>query len=494
MGPKILLIVLAAFIIAYACWLVVSKQQGSTKNQEQETIRLPVAGKMGFYPYSKESLNQEVYSLLVSAPSLTLNGELVGLIVPHAGYQYSGLTAAHAYRLLTERSYETVVIIGPAHQAIVNGAAIDPADAYETPLGKVQVNKEVTDMLVKFSQSIYYDADAHSQEHSIEVQIPFLQATLKNFKIVPIVMGNFSWEYIETLSSALAKLAEEKNILIIASSDLSHYHSYDQAVKMDKQGLVEIQKMDTQRLYQKLKDKKCEMCGALPVLTVMEAAKKIGANKVKLLDYRNSGDVTGDKSRVVGYSALAFLKTLTLKSEKLLNEKEQKTLLRIARQTLESYIKERKIPEFEITDENLQQKFGVFVTLKKNGELRGCIGHVEGDRPLYQLVSQMAIASATQDPRFPPVTLDELPQIKIEISVLSPIKKVKNIREILVGRDGLIIRKGFFSGLLLPQVPVEWGWDRNEFLRQVSLKAGLEPDAWRKAELYRFTAQVFEEE
>lgn len=494
MLPKILLIVLAAVIIVYACLLILSKQQNQTKRTKEETVRPPVAGKMGFYPYSKSLLSQEVYNLLASAPPLTLNGELVALIVPHAGYQYSGFTAAHAYRLLARRSYETVVIIGPAHQRVVNGAAIDIADAYETPLGKVMVDKEIADKLVKFSQLIYYEAEAHAQEHSIEVQIPFLQAVLENFKIVPVVMGNFSWEYAETLSSALAQIAEEKNILIIASSDLSHYHPYNQAVKMDREGLNKVLKMDTSALYNLLKNGKCEMCGALPIITLLETVKKLGASRVKLLDYRNSGDVTGDKSRVVGYSAVAFLKKLSLESEKLFNEKEQKILLKIARQTLESYLKERKIPEFKVTEENLKQEFGVFVTLKKNGNLRGCIGHIEGDEPLYRLVSKMAIASATQDPRFPPVALDELPQIKIEISVLSPIKKVKDIEEIVVGRDGLIIRKGFSSGLLLPQVPVEWGWNRNEFLRQVSLKAGLEPDAWKSAELYRFTAQVFAEE
>ncbi len=492
--PKIFLIVLATVVIAYACWLIINRQQSLIKNNEKEKIRPPIAGRMGFYPYSKKALSQEVFNLLSSASSEVLNGELLALIVPHAGYQYSGFTAAQAYRLITERSYETVVIVGPAHQAIVSGAAIDSTDVYETPLGKVKLDKEAADKLLKFSQSIYYDARVHAKEHSIEVQIPFLQTVLKDFKIVPILMGEFSWEYVESLSSALAKLAEEKNILIIVSSDLSHYHSYEQAVKMDRSVLDEVQKMDTQALYRKLKNGECEMCGALPVLTVIETVKKLGANKAKLIDYRNSGDVTGEKSRVVGYSALAFLKNLTLKSEKLLNEKEQKILLRIARQTLESYLKERKIPEFEVAEGKLKQEFGVFVTLKKNGNLRGCIGHIEGDRPLYQLVSQMAIASATQDPRFSPVRLDELAQIRIEISVLSPIKKVKNIQEIVVGRDGLIIKKGFSSGLLLPQVPVEWGWNRNEFLRQVSLKAGLEPDGWKNAELYRFTAQVFGEE
>jgi AmmeMemoRadiSam system protein A len=196
---------------------------------------------------------------------------------------------------------------------------------------------------------------------------------------------------------------------------------------------------------------------------------------------------------VVGYSAVAFFKPQSLKSEKWLSEEEEKELLKIARETLESYLSEGKIPHFEVKSESLKEEMGAFVTLKKKGRLRGCIGHVEANKPLYEVVSEMAITAATQDPRFSPVTLDELSEIDIEISVLSPLKKVNNIEEIKVGRDGLVIKKGFASGLLLPQVPVEWGWSREEFLRQVSLKAGLPPDAWKEADLYRFTAQVFGE-
>lgn len=460
----------------------------------EERVRPPVAARFGFYSTQRENLLRELYNLISTATPPSVQGELIALIVPHAGYQYSGFTAAHAYSLLSGRNYKTVVIVGPSHRAYVKGAAIDGVSAYETPLGIVPVDKEAAQELIDYGSFIYFDSTAHAQEHSIEVQVPFLQAVLKDFKIVPIVMGELSWTYIQDLSGALAKLTKEKkDVLIIASSDLSHYHSYDEAVEMDRKGLNEVLKMDTKTLYEKLRDGECEMCGAGPVLTIIEVARKLGADKAKLLDYRNSGDVTGDKSGVVGYSAVVFFKSQSLKSEDWLGKEEQEVLLQIARKTLQSYLSEGKVSEFEVESKSLKEKRGAFVTLKKKGRLRGCIGHIEADKPLYEVVSEMAIAAATQDPRFSPVTLDELSEIDIEISVLSPFKEVNDIDEIEIGRDGLLIRKGFASGLLLPQVPVEWGWDRDEFLRQVSLKAGLPPDAWKSADLYRFTAQVFGE-
>lgn len=495
MSRKFLFLILTAALVATGCWLIISREKGERSEEATEKIRPLYAGKIGFYPAQRDALEQEVYRLLSQATPQNLKGTLIGLVVPHAGYLFSGQTAAQAYALLSQRSYQTVVIIGTAHRAAVNGAAIDAVDTYETPLGKIRVDKEAAHEIIKNSRSAYYDSTAHAQEHSIEVQLPFLQAVLSNFKLVPIVMGNFSWSYVEDLSEALAKLAREKgNILFLASSDLSHYYPYDKAVKMDRELLKEVLRMNSSRLHQKTKNGQCEMCGETAVITLIETARKMGADQAKLLDYRNSGDVTGEKTRVVGYSAVAFLKSLSLKTEKWLNKQEQNDLLKIARKTLQSYLKTQKSPQFKVSNKNLLKERGAFVTLKKNGELRGCIGHIEADKPLYQVVSEMAIAAATADPRFPPVTISELPQIKIEISVLSPLKKVENIDEIVVGRDGLVIRKGFSQGLLLPQVPVEWGWEREEFLRQMAIKAGLSPENWKEAELFRFSAQVFSEE
>ncbi len=490
--------------LLFCIWLVkpqifkIGEEKMGAFFKRPSRIREPFAAKIGFYPSDAESLKRTINSLLESAPLEKIPGEIVALIVPHAGYQYSGGVAAYAYRQIYDKNFDCVIIIGPSHRAYIDGISIGEEDYYNTPLGLVPLNGDIALELNKAGKKIFFDSTAHAQEHSVEVQVPFLQATLKDFKIVPIVMGNPTWSNVEELAKALVEVVKEKSILIIASSDFSHYYPYDQAVKMDKIALENIEKMDAKALYQALEEGRCELCGAGPVLAVLEAAKKLGADKIKVLKYANSGDITGDKSGVVGYASIAIYKgTQTkLKSEKWLGEKEQKELLKIARETLKSYLQGKGKPQFEAKYRQLKEKYGAFVTLEKNEQLRGCIGHIVADKPLLEIIPEMAIASATQDPRFPPVSYDELKDIKIEISVLSKPVRVKDPNEIIVGRDGLIIRKGFYSGLLLPQVPVEWGWSKEEFLTQVCLKAGLPGDAWKEkdAELQRFSAQVFKEE
>lgn len=484
---------LTLVVVTVVCVYLVRPDLFKREKKLEEKVRPPVAARIGFYPLGADSLLRQVNACLGQATPPSFKGTVVALTVPHAGYQYSGQVASNAYALLAGRSFETVFIIGPAHRAYVRGAAVDRVDTYQTPLGKVSVNKELAEELIKAGSFIYYDSTAHAQEHSIEVQLPFLQAVLQGFKIVPVVMGECSWDYVQDLAGALAKVATGRNVLIIASSDLSHYHPYNEAVKLDKAGLAAIEKLDSRKLFELLENGYTEMCGAAPVLAVIEASKRLGADGAKVLAYANSGDVTGDKSGVVGYSAVVCFKKSELQLEKWLNQAEEEELLTIARQTLKSYFETGKVPDFEVKSSQLKEQYGAFVTLKKDGRLRGCIGHLEADKPIYQVVSEMAISAAFQDPRFPPLEEGELDDVEIEISVLSPFERVRNIEEIMVGRDGLLIKKGFSSGLLLPQVPVEWGWDRDEFLRQVCRKAGLPPDAWRDAELYRFSAQVFGE-
>jgi len=235
----------------------------------------------------------------------------------------------------------------------------------------------------------------------------------------------------------------------------------------------------------------CTLCGEGPVLAAMMAARELGANRVAVLGYANSGDAPfGDKERVVGYGALMLWK----EDSTMLGGEQKAALLRMARETLLHHLTAQPIPEREVDDAALKQACGAFVTLKKKGQLRGCIGHMWSAQELYRTVQELAIAAASEDPRFPSVTGSELTDLAIEISVLSPLQYEPDPNKIEVGRDGLYIILGPYSGVLLPQVATEWGWDRDEFLRQVCLKAGLPGDAWRKgAMLYRFQADVFSE-
>lgn len=464
--------------------------------------RPPVAARIGFYPLERNQLFSQLNHFFSSVPEIEVEGKIKVLVVPHAGYPYSGEIAASAFTLLKGKKTSLVVLVGSAHRAFVRGAAIDGVDYYLTPLGRVKVNKEAAEEIANSGSFIYFDSTAHAQEHSIEVQLPFLQLILGDFEIVPIVMGDYSTTYVSDLAGAVARVASDDRCVFVASSDLSHYHPSEVARKMDLQALELIRELNQQTLYKKINSGEVELCGAGAVLVSMDLARRLDAKEVKVLKYANSGDITGDKAAVVGYAAVCFASKCTsqkheqeLRNEQWLSKEAEKELLGIARKTLDIYFETGKTPDFKVENEVLSQHFGAFVTLKVNHELRGCIGEVEAAEPLYKVVSRMALASALNDPRFNPLRPEELGRVTIEISVLSPFEKIGSIGEIEVGRHGLFVRRGPWSGLLLPQVAVEYNWTKEEFLQQTCLKAGLEPDAWKEedCEIYRFSAQVFRE-
>ena len=466
-------------------------------------IRKPaVAGQ--FYPADPAELKSMIRGFLSRVHEPIIKDPIVGLIVPHAGYIYSGPVAVYAYKEIQGRHYDRVVIVGPSHFDYFSGASVYDGTAYETPLGLVPVDTKFCRALAKKSERIHLSGRGHDfvpgqrGEHSLEVQLPYLQMVLGKFKLVPIVMGEQSYETCRALGRALADMIHDNKTLIIASSDLSHYHPYQEAIQLDSKVLNAIKEWDYYNLSRNLQARIWEACGGGPIVSLMIAAEYLGANEAKLLKYANSGDVpAGDKSRVVGYSAFAFVKSSkehTMEKEFSLDKKAQEVLLHIARKAVEMAVREHKVYEpISGGIKSIEQDRGAFVTLKINGRLRGCIGYTAPIKPLYLTVRDVAIQAATNDPRFSPVSVEELPELEYEISVLSPFHHVRDVNEIQVGRDGLLIKKGPYVGLLLPQVPVEWGWDRETFLQQTCRKAGLPPDAWKdpEADLFRFTAFVF---
>jgi len=461
-------------------------------------IRPPAAAGT-FYPDDPAQLQEMVDSLLGQTQQLPQ--EPIALITPHAGYVFSGAVAAAAFKQLEGRRYEAIVLLGTNHYAAgFQRIAIWPSGAYSTPLGLLPVDSDLAQsILAADPQHIVADRGVHLAEHSIEVELPLLLRACGAVPFVPILIGQPSWENCQALSTALAKALRGKKALIIASTDMTHYPSYDDAVQVDTATLLAIQSFDPQAVVENSKrwlsrgvaNLYCTLCGEGTVLTAMMAAKELGANRVTVLKYANSGDTPyGDKNQVVGYGALMFWKEETT----MLNAEEKATLLRMARETLQQYLINGTMPQYQVNQPALKQTSGAFVTLKEKGQLRGCIGNMWSSQELYRTVQEMAIAAATGDPRFPAVSKEELAEIEIEISVLSPLQYVHAMEEIEVGRDGLYITLGPYSGVLLPQVATDWGWDREEFLREVCLKAGLPADAWQKgAMLYRFSAQVFGE-
>jgi AmmeMemoRadiSam system protein B len=222
---------------------------------------------------------------------------------------YSGAVAAAAYRILKGASYEAVLLVGPSHREYFNGVTIYPGDAYQTPLGQVPINNEFRLALLRQSPIIQLSEAGHRTEHCLEVQLPFLQRVLETFSIVPMIIGNQTKEFCMTLGNAIAAVARKRSVLLIASSDLSHYHPYDDAVQLDRQVVSLVEAFDEHELMARLADDRFEACGGGPIVSVMHASKLLGANRSQVLRYSNSGDVTGDKSAVVGYCSAAFLQT-----------------------------------------------------------------------------------------------------------------------------------------------------------------------------------------
>ena len=450
-------------------------------------VRAPAVAGL-FYPAEKTVLSQTIDGLLERAPAHHIP-HLKGLVCPHAGYPYSGPTAAIAYKTLVGRDVQTVVILGPSHYAAFQGASVPNVDAYQTPLGTVLIS-EKAQQLAKTSpfvleprcfvqrpswwQQSSKPAPAVGEdtpdtwEHSVEVQVPFLQKTLNNFKILPVVFGEVDPEQ---AAKVLAGVIDDKTI-IVASSDLSHYHPYDEAKGLDNRCVKAICDLNIDEM------KTQEACGKLPILTLMHLALEKGW-KAQLLDYRNSGDTSGDKSHgVVGYTAIAFYEPAPQNFE----AKERKFLLDLARRTLTCVATNSDSPGPEVNAKDLSPKLsetkGCFVTLTENGALRGCIGHILPQEALYQAVADNARNAATRDPRFQPVRPDELDKIKIEISVLSKLQPLSfNSPEDLLnklepGEDGVVLQIGSRGATFLPQVWEQLP-DKVEFLESPFAKSRL---------------------
>jgi AmmeMemoRadiSam system protein B/AmmeMemoRadiSam system protein A len=475
MRKKTAVVFLLVLFLASASW-----PQGSRKAL--------LAG--SWYPKDPKALARLIDHFLSNVPASSLpSGEILAVIVPHAGYVFSGQVAAYAYKSIQAKNYGTVIIIAPSHQWGFDGCSIYLSGGYETPLGTAEVDAALAAEIAD-ATGFGFIAQAHQSEHSIEIQVPFVQRVLPKAKIVPIVMGIPNQATVTRLAEGLKKATSGKKALIIASTDLSHFHDKKQANKKDKETIELIRGFKTDEIIKKCEKRENIMCGGGPVATTLLWAKdKAGVN---ILRYSDSSEASRDESRVVGYLAAALVAEQA--GEKFqLSEQEKEELLRLAYSTVNLYIKENKLPEYKPQSANLLRNCGAFVTLKKHGMLRGCIGFIEPVLPLHQAVMQASIYAACKDSRFTPVTQDELEDIRVQISVLTPLEKISDPNSVMVGKHGLVIAKDGKRGLLLPQVAVEQNWTRETFLERTCLKAGLPRTAWRNgAEIFVFEAIVFQ--
>ena len=454
-----------------------------------DNVRMPVwAGK--FYPATQSDLKQTIETLTRKSKKTTVNippnMKLRAIILPHAGYVYSGFTAAHSSFVLSENQFNNVVLLGPDHRVGFKNCAISNANGYQTPLGFISLHED-TKILLKKSNLFQYILKFDEVEHSLEVILPFLQHYLKNFELVPIVIGR-PYE-INAITDAIEPLLDS-NTLIVVSSDLSHFLPYSEAVSTDKETINMILNYKSKELK---KRKNCA-CGKVPILILMEIGRR-QEWKPLLLNYTNSGDTAGDRSNVVGYAAIAYF------SEASLSKKQGQALVKLARKTIMEKLgkkmefdKARQLSD-TLTDDCYKERSGTFVTLKINGRLRGCIGSLTSNESIRTGITHNALNAAFRDPRFPPLTADEFEHVDIEISILTKPQPLVYtnysdlIAKLRVNIDGVIIRKGHTGSTFLPQV-----WKQlpepDIFLSHLCAKAGLSADSWKNTKLEVLTYQV----
>ena len=450
-------------------------------------VRSPaVAG--SFYPGEMPTLTRDLDALFAAAQ--VPHGALVpkAIIVPHAGYIYSGPTAVAAYARLMPARYliERVVLIGPAHRVAFNGLAASTADAFDTPLGPIPIDKAAIQRIASIPNVGGLD-QAHAQEHSLEVQLPMLQTVLDQFTLVPLVAGNVKPE---TVAQVLDALWGGPETLIVISSDLSHYLDYDTAKRMDTGTRAAIEQMDAKPIGFD------QACGRIGVAGLLDVARRRGL-LVETVDLRNSGDTAGPRDRVVGYGAWAFTDPRTQMPVRFEDAVKAAgpALTALARSALETYTRSKqRIAEPAGGSAALRQTAGAFITIKREGKLRGCIGSPTGWRPLVTDVIDNAIKSGHEDPRFPPLAASELEDLDLSIAVLTPHEAMSFtgeadlLRQLRPRIDGLLIKDGPRSALFLPAV---WEMVPNpaDFMRELKLKAGLTATHWSPSlQAWRFQA------
>ncbi len=473
------------------------------KNPTSIDRQAAVAGK--FYPADPVKLQKVLNESFASAMPKQCH-QVRAILAPHAGYIYSGRIAASAFNQLDgDLNYKRVFLIASSHHINFDKAAVYCDGDFVMPYGKENVDTAFGKKLVEDYPAIFTDNPAaHQEEHSVEVQLPFLHHILKTgYSIVPIVIGTSDPAICKRIASVLKPFLNRDNLFII-SSDFSHYPAYPEARKVDEATKEAILANDPDVLLTTLSAnaKKhiphlvTSLCGWTSMLTLLYMTSGNDALKYRAIEYCNSGDqhAYGDQDRVVGYWGIALSEIKTVKDEFELTETDKETLLAIARKTLDKScgrnIEFNSVPA--TVSSNLQKNCGAFVSLHKNGKLRGCMGRMTGNLPLYKMVQEMTVSAATQDPRFDDVRADELPEIDLEISVLSPMQKLESIDAIELGRHGILIEAGHRHGVFLPQVATETGWTKEQFLGHCARdKAGLDWDGWKTANLYIFTATVF---
>ncbi len=470
-----------------------------------------------FYPASTEALQHDVMKYLcVSEAEIAVPGTVRAFVVPHAGYQYSGATAGKAYSLLegAREDIKRVVLLAPSHYICMHGVSVGNYESYSTPLGRIKVDVNACRELLEADALFRGREDAHRHEHSLEVQLPFLQQLLPDFQVVPIVCGNLTKDDIVRLSKALRNKLFDRETLWVTSSDFTHfgasfgYVPFQQNIperlrELDQRAINFILDLDFTGFVDFVEETGATICGRFPIALLLAVLNENPEQlQGELVEYTTSGELTGDYTHCVSYASIVFFEKSEAEVEEvqaatdMLSEADKKMLLKEARASIAERLglKEGRLAEDDNLSPVLHKPGACFVSLHIDGELRGCVGSLESEEPLYQNVRRNACNAAFGDFRFAPLSAAEYSQIEIEISVLTPARQIESLNEFNVGQHGIILQKGLHRAVFLPQVASEHGWDRETTLSHLAVKAGLSADDWRRdSKFYVFEAIVFGE-
>jgi len=433
-------------------------------------IRQPVVAGQ-FYPDSPSQLKEMIRGMVDEKAE---KEEVIGLLSPHAGYIYSGPVAGATISRIKFK--DTFIIIGPNHTGMGRPLSIMTEGVWKTPLGEVEIDSELAKQILATSSYLEEDAKAHQYEHSIEVQLPFLQYFKKDFRLVPIMLSYFTGATYREIGREIAKTIKDlnKEVVIIASSDMTHYEPQESAQWKDTQAIEAILNLEEDELLRRVDELRISMCGYAPAVSLISAAKELGARRAELVKYQTSGDTTGDYTSVVGYAGVILRGISPLAS--------------LAKDTVEAFVKEGNIPELEELTPEMKQRAGVFVSIHKFGQLRGCIGTFEPTRDnVAQETIANAISSATRDPRFPPVAPNELKDLEYKVDVLTKPEPIDSQDQLDPRKYGVIVECGMRKGLLLPDLE---GVDSADYQIEICRhKAGIFPD--EPIKLYRFEVKRY---
>jgi len=433
-------------------------------------IRSPVVSGQ-FYPESPSQLKSMIEGFVDKE---AVKEEVIGLVSPHAGYIYSGPVAGAVISRI--KFNDTFIIMGPNHTGRGKPLSIMTEGVWKTPLGEVEIDSELGKQILATSKHLEEDYAAHQYEHSIEVQLPFLQYFKKDIRLVPIILSYYPGATYKEIGKEIAKAVKElnKKVVIIASSDMTHYEPQKSAQKKDSQAIEAILDLNEDELLKRVDELNISMCGYGPTVSLLSAAKELGATGAELVRYQTSGDTTGDYSAVVGYAGIIIT--------------GMSPLVRLAKETVEAYVRRGKTLDIgELTPE-MRDKAGVFVSIHKFGGLRGCIGTFEpATENIAEEIIANAISSATRDPRFPAVAANELKDLSYSVDVLTKPEPIESQDQLDPKRYGVIVEAGWRRGLLLPDLEgVNTVNYQIDICRQ---KAGIMPN--EPIKLYRFEVRRY---